>query len=279
MCGDYYNDFDNVQTTERETYTSDITCYDKILAFEPNDADVLCDKGLALYRLRKYEDALHCFNMALVVNPLSAKALYGKGMSMFCLNIDGMIDCYDSVMECLNAVLDVDPDNVNAMNSKGTVYYERGMYDRAVEFYKQALNRDPKNTTTLENLASMLCMSGKYTESVQYYDKLLALACDNISALKGKLFVYTMYSTLNDIGRANIPDERDADVHAVLKKTYTITIAKDIDGWLVGRCDELHVNSQGKTFGEIVENMREAVNLATEELGISTDFNMLVTER
>ncbi|MDE0266519.1 MAG: hypothetical protein OXK17_05805 [Thaumarchaeota archaeon] len=41
----------------------------------------------------------------------------------------------------------------------------------------------------------------------------------------------------------------------------------------------MHANSQGETFGEIVENMREAVELAAEELGSATDFNMLIVER
>lgn len=65
----------------------------------------------------------------------------------------------------------------------------------------------------------------------------------------------------------------------IQKKTYSIMITRDDDGIFVGRCDELHANSQGETFGEIVENMREAVELAAEELGSATDFNMLIVER
>ena len=51
------------------------------------------------------------------------------------------------------------------------------------------------------------------------------------------------------------------------------------DGGFVGRCDELHANSQGETYGEAVENMREAVGLAAEELESATDFNMLIIEQ
>ena len=64
------------------------------------------------------------------------------------------------------------------------------------------------------------------------------------------------------------------------KKTYTVVITKDHEeGGFVGRCDELHANSEGDTFGEIMENMREAVDLAAEECGSSTDFNMLIIEQ
>ena len=47
----------------------------------------------------------------------------------------------------------------------------------------------------------------------------------------------------------------------------------------IGRCDELHANSQGDTFGEIVENMKEAVELVAETSGSITDFNLLIIEQ
>ena len=65
-----------------------------------------------------------------------------------------------------------------------------------------------------------------------------------------------------------------------IQKTYTVVITRDReDGGFVGRCDELHANSQGETYGKTVENMKEAVGLAAEELGSATDFNMLIIEQ
>ena len=64
------------------------------------------------------------------------------------------------------------------------------------------------------------------------------------------------------------------------KKTYTIVITKDTeDGGFVGTCDELRAVSEGDTFGEIMENMREAVCMGVEAYGYTGDFNMLVTEQ
>ena len=64
----------------------------------------------------------------------------------------------------------------------------------------------------------------------------------------------------------------------VQKKRYLAVITRDGDGF-VGRCDELHANSQGGTFGEVVENMKEAMELAAEELGSASDFNMIIMEQ
>ena len=63
----------------------------------------------------------------------------------------------------------------------------------------------------------------------------------------------------------------------IQKKTYTIIITPDkVDGGFVGRCDELHANSQGETYGEIMENMKEAVEVSIKNNEGITDFNMLI---
>ncbi len=67
---------------------------------------------------------------------------------------------------------------------------------------------------------------------------------------------------------------------AIQKKTYTVIITPDkIDGGFVGRCDELHANSQGETYGEIMENMKEVVELASEEIENTDDFNLLIIQK
>ena len=58
-----------------------------------------------------------------------------------------------------------------------------------------------------------------------------------------------------------------------------MVITKDLEGGFVGTCDELHAVSEGDTFGEIMENMKEAMELAAEEGGNATDFNMPITEQ
>ena len=64
------------------------------------------------------------------------------------------------------------------------------------------------------------------------------------------------------------------------KKTYTVVITKDLEErGFVGICDELHAVSEGNTFGEIMKNMKEAVDLAVEESRNPTDFNMLIVEQ
>ncbi len=66
----------------------------------------------------------------------------------------------------------------------------------------------------------------------------------------------------------------------VQKKTCTVAITPDkIDGGFVGECAELSAFSQGETYGEIMENMKEAMELAAEESGKTNDFNILVIQK
>lgn len=67
---------------------------------------------------------------------------------------------------------------------------------------------------------------------------------------------------------------------AVQKKTCSVVITKDLEeGGFVATCEELHAVSEGDTFGEMMENIKEAMDLAAEEGGHATDFNMLVVEQ
>ena len=64
----------------------------------------------------------------------------------------------------------------------------------------------------------------------------------------------------------------------IQKVTYDVVITKDKEvGGFTGACEELHAYSQGETFGQIIENMKEAIELAIED--DPTNFNMLVIEQ
>lgn len=66
----------------------------------------------------------------------------------------------------------------------------------------------------------------------------------------------------------------------VQKKTYTVVIMEDKEeGGYVGRCDELHANSQGETYGEIMENMKDVMELMAKTIDDTDDFNVLVIQK
>lgn len=63
-------------------YLSAISCYEKALAIDPLDSNVLVNKGDALTNLGKYEEARQCYDKVLEKNPKSSMALYNKSCIM-----------------------------------------------------------------------------------------------------------------------------------------------------------------------------------------------------
>ena len=61
------------------------------------------------------------------------------------------------------------------------------------------------------------------------------------------------------------------------KKNYAVVITKDEAGGFIGECEELHAYSQGETFGEMMENIKEAVELAAEDE--HNEFNLLIIQK
>ena len=59
-------------------YMDAISCYDKALAIDSTDSNVLTNKGDALTNLVRHEEAMECYDKVLAQNPNSSMALYNK---------------------------------------------------------------------------------------------------------------------------------------------------------------------------------------------------------
>lgn len=57
-----------------------IAAYDKALALNPDNADVLTDQGVMYRKVGKYDKAVQCFDKAVSVNPRHEIARFNKGI-------------------------------------------------------------------------------------------------------------------------------------------------------------------------------------------------------
>ena len=58
-----------------------LECYDKALAIDPNDKDILYNKGLTLHSLNRHDEAFQYYDRALQIDPNYILVLYNKGKS------------------------------------------------------------------------------------------------------------------------------------------------------------------------------------------------------
>jgi tetratricopeptide (TPR) repeat protein len=98
-----------------------------------------CDRGDALAKSGRDQEALQCFDRALAIDPRYVKAWALKGATL------GMLDRHEEALKCLDTALAIDPRDVDAWNYKGATL---GMLDRhqeALQCFDQALAIDPTN--------------------------------------------------------------------------------------------------------------------------------------
>ncbi len=60
-----------------------IACYDKAIEINPEFSYTHNNKGLSLYYLGSYNEAIACYDKAIEVNPENADAHYNKGLLLY----------------------------------------------------------------------------------------------------------------------------------------------------------------------------------------------------
>jgi tetratricopeptide (TPR) repeat protein len=65
-----------------QIYDKAMKYYDKALSLDPNNTDVLTNKGILLIKLAKYNEALKLFDNILHINPSNVGALYNKAVAL-----------------------------------------------------------------------------------------------------------------------------------------------------------------------------------------------------
>ena len=116
-----------------------IECFSKCLELDPKDADAWNNKGYALAKLGRYEEAIRCFDKAIEIDPKHAVAWNNKGVTL------GELGRYEEAIRCYDKALEIDPKDANAWNNKGYALEELGRYEEAIRCFDKAIEIDPEH--------------------------------------------------------------------------------------------------------------------------------------
>ena len=100
---------------------------------------ILTNKGAALQRLEKHEEALSVFNEALVNQPSYGPAYFNKGIVLKALGKN------EDAALAFDEVLKMNPSDYNALCGKCEVLVRTGHFKEALESAESAIALDPKN--------------------------------------------------------------------------------------------------------------------------------------
>ncbi len=79
-----------------------LACFNEILRFNPDDADVLYNKGVALAALQEYEEAIFYYGQSLKINPYNAEI---PRTQMFCIIKEQLLQILAGLQRRLHATI------------------------------------------------------------------------------------------------------------------------------------------------------------------------------
>lgn len=117
--------------------------------------------GPALYRLCNWEDSLNSFDTALIDDPNNAEILSNKGSSLAKMGY-----YYDAITQ-YDKALDIDPNFIPAINNKANALVNLGHTDEAIYLYAQVIQENPDYVTARKNMAIALSEQSVKDEIVE----------------------------------------------------------------------------------------------------------------
>lgn len=135
------------------------------LKIDPNNFNLLNNKGYCLSKLERYSDAIPIYMKAHSLNPMDIEIINNIGTSYLNLNdTQGALQWYDLGLKIQpNAVM---------LNNKGVCLEKMNKHEEATTLYRKAINLDPYNKTYERNYRLSLISAQKYEVVVSNHLKL-----------------------------------------------------------------------------------------------------------
>lgn len=118
-------------------YSNAILNYDKVIEFDKTNWNALNNKGQALIKLEKYDEALESFNLALIISPENKVVLYNM------VEVYKIRDNYIKVLEIHDHLIDFYKKDADVYYNKALLLDEVELYKEATKKYKIAHKLDP----------------------------------------------------------------------------------------------------------------------------------------
>jgi tetratricopeptide (TPR) repeat protein len=166
-----------------------LALYDQAVKIAPGRADVWNDRGVALQRLGRLDDALADLQESVRLDPGSAEALYNRG------NVLALLERREEALVSYAEAVRLKPDHAEAFHNRGAVLQMLGRYADAVEAYTETLRLKPDHAEAFFNRGNSLALQGRNDEALPDYAEAIRLKPGHAGAFNNRGLA------LQDLGR------------------------------------------------------------------------------
>ncbi len=191
---------------QEKDYMGAIADYDRAVALQPNDIDLLTSRGVARRKCGDLRDALEDFNEALALQPDDPAIFHNLGIAKRMLDdFDGAIADYDRSLSLrpndpgtlngrgitkrkqgdfegaladFNRAIALRPNNAYALNSRGYLYARLREFEKAIIDLQAAIKIDPQFSMAYCSLAETYIFMGSYDTALEWLAKAIKLDPD-----------------------------------------------------------------------------------------------------
>jgi tetratricopeptide (TPR) repeat protein len=144
--------------------------YSAAIKADPKSSLAFLGRGVLLaVRKRAYDRAIEDFDKVLVIEPDNVEALVSRGDAF------GQLGDLGRAMADLNRAVALAPDKPTVLVARGQIESRRGNLAGAARNYEAALKIDPRYTAALINLAAVRAMQGEPGAAVTLLDQAITI--------------------------------------------------------------------------------------------------------
>ena len=123
---------------ELQAYQQAVDCYQIAVNFKPDKHEAWNNRGVALDKLGRLDDAIASYDNALEFKPDDHQAWYNRGVAL------GNIGRFDDAIASYDKALEIKPDDPSVYYNKACAYALQNKIQLAIENLQQAINLDVK---------------------------------------------------------------------------------------------------------------------------------------
>ena len=143
---------------------SAIKCYDTVISFNSNYADVHYNRGVCFQRLKKLESAIDCYDKVIFLNSDHVNAYFNRGVAFQELRQ------FEFAIESYDRAISLNPNIADIHFNRGAVFHCLNLLVAAIECYDKAIALNPNHVNALWNKTLALLLNGDLASGFQLFE-------------------------------------------------------------------------------------------------------------